>query len=250
MKQFLEAVSSGNALLVKKILKESTDISCTEIDRGLLLSSQKGYQEIMQVLMQNSKQVPEPVLHNIIKNRYSKSLKYVIQESKNIPVHSLLKYSINCGSDASIIKILLKEISAQELRENEELMLKVLEFMGKYFKDGFIIQDFNKRKTLDYFSENIKIKQDSVVKSLLKTARNRNLLKYLLSNRKVENVHFQEDYLFRKGCKIGDVELVRILVTLYNVDVNVRNSEGREAALKHGFTDIVEILEKISPTFY
>ena len=56
--------------------------------------------------------------------------------------------------------------------------------------------------------------------------------------------------MFRKGCKIGDVELVRILVTLYNVDVNVRNSEGREAALKHGFTDIVEILEKISPTFY
>jgi hypothetical protein len=250
MKQFLEAVSTGNTLLVKKILKNSIDLSCTDINRGLLLSCQKGYGEITQILMQNSKQVSEPVLQNMIKNRYSKSLKYIIQESTNIPVHRLLKYAVNHGSHASMIKILLKEIPRQELRENQELIFVVLKFMCKYFHNGFIIQDFAKRQTVDSFSENITIKQESVLKSLLKTTRKRNLLKYLLSKRKVENVHFEEEYLFRKACKVGDIELVRILITLYNVDVNARNSEGRKYALKYGFTDIVKIIETISPTFW
>jgi hypothetical protein len=243
MKQFLDAVSVGNVLLVKQFLN-SNQISLIEVKQGLILSSQKGYKDVLELLIKKSPaQVCEQVLQNVIKNNHSSCLRCILQERRQeITIKDWLKYSLLANSNIKIINLFLKEISKESISQNEDLLLLTLEKMSDYFHKDYA-QDFDKRHRISIFLDKIPtLKSESILKNLTTIPKKRNLLKYLLWRRKIGNVHFEDDYLFRKGCKFGDKDLVVMLINLYDVDIHARNSEAQRRALQHGHSQIVDFL--------
>lgn len=255
MKKFLDAISSGNAQLVSRLIDS---IDTTTVNEALVIVSKKGYIDTLKVLLKHPNlQLNQEILVNLVENNHVNCLRSLL----NIPLlelSSLLRVAVK-NKNARIVKLLLNNSPQIENRDinnalvdsihnSDSKITNLLLKFGKIQSEDEILKCLKaigrngNIKIAHLFLEKYKIVQEEeFIRELLRKQHYR-LLIWLVRSRKLKNPRFNDDFLLRRACGAGIKELVMELILLYDVDPRARNFEALENARNGGHEEIVKLL--------